>query len=292
MLHADEVAFRHPVTGEPLTVRCPAPPGVLRQLTPEGSRDSISRRRSRSPGSSPAYFWYSSRSSGETNRFPRGFRVVDRLVSIRPMNCSFAAIFARNCSAWDSMESCDEGAGRVRRRSPPRGATEPRGRSPGSRTADGRKARFAGSGRRLQEIPDPSTVLLRDRGRVVREVEDARLVFPAVDVREGRGGQREKEKGYRCGIKEVSGRKNIRSFHGTDSTIGFSGKAMEGVALTFRAGVFLRKYLYGIRYCQRCIFTKRWFEIPPPIVLLYWTFFREPLCRCFGSTTYTSPSAG
>jgi hypothetical protein len=45
------------------------------------------------------------------NRFPRGFRVVDRLVSIRPMNCSFAAIFARNCSAWDSMESCGEGAG-------------------------------------------------------------------------------------------------------------------------------------------------------------------------------------
>jgi 23S rRNA-/tRNA-specific pseudouridylate synthase len=26
MLHAEEVAFRHPVTGEPLTVRCPAPP--------------------------------------------------------------------------------------------------------------------------------------------------------------------------------------------------------------------------------------------------------------------------
>jgi 23S rRNA pseudouridine1911/1915/1917 synthase len=26
MLHAEEVAFRHPVTGKPLTVRCPAPP--------------------------------------------------------------------------------------------------------------------------------------------------------------------------------------------------------------------------------------------------------------------------
>jgi 23S rRNA pseudouridine1911/1915/1917 synthase len=26
MLHAEEVAFRHPATGEPLTVRCPAPP--------------------------------------------------------------------------------------------------------------------------------------------------------------------------------------------------------------------------------------------------------------------------
>jgi len=26
MLHAEEVVFRHPVTGEELTVHCPAPP--------------------------------------------------------------------------------------------------------------------------------------------------------------------------------------------------------------------------------------------------------------------------